>query len=244
ARRRAAGRGRDRGPRAVWWAVLGLGPTCALLIATTGPQPAYAGRPAIRPRGVRDIVPAGTVLPGIGFGLSAYGYGTVTTLLVLYLTSGGHGGQNAALAVFAGALLITCWLGSSRVGRHGGARVALVVLTIEIAGLLLVAIAPDPVTALPGTALTGVGLSLMSPATVAMTLARTGPLRPCVSVGLTTGFWDLGILVAGPATGLISAHTGDRTAFLTTSALRRAAPRENGRNSGAARTPPALRSGT
>lgn len=199
------------GPRAVWWTVLGLGLACALLVAATGPQPVYEGRPAFRPRGVRDLVPAGTVLPGIGFGLSAYGYGTVTTLLVLYLTSGG---QNAALAVFAGAFLITRWLGSPRVDRHGGARVALVVLTIEIAGLLLVAMSPDPVTALPGAAFTGVGLSLMFPATVAMTLARSGPLRPGASIGLTTSFWDLGILVAGPTTGLISAHVGDRAAFL------------------------------
>ncbi|GLY72264.1 MFS transporter [Actinoallomurus iriomotensis] len=245
----AAGSG---GPRAVWWTVLGLGLACALLVVTTGPQPVHEDRPAFRPRGLRDLVPAGAVLPGLGLGLSAYGYGTVTTLLVLYLTSGGHGGQNAALAVFAGAFLVTRWLGSPRVDRHGGTRVAFVVLTIESAGLLLVARSPDPVTALPGAALVGVGLSLMFPATVAMTLARSGPVRPGVSVGLTTSFWDLGILVAGPTAGLISAHVGDRAAFLTaaaaaalalvvTFALRRgAAPRKIGCGACAS----GLRSGT
>jgi hypothetical protein len=38
----------------------------------------------------------------------------------------------------------------------------------------------------------------MYPATVAITLRRTGPLRPGTSLGVMTSFRDLGIMVADP----------------------------------------------
>jgi len=150
-------------------------------------------------------VPRGAGLPGLGFGLSAYGYGTISALLVLYLTDRGLGGSSIGLAVFAGAFLAARWAGSPAVDRFGGAPVAVTVLTIEAAGFALLATVPTLSGALAGAALAGVGVSLMFPATVALTLHRSPNAGPGTSVGATTSFWDLGILVASPVSGLIAA---------------------------------------
>lgn len=54
----------------------------------------------------------------------------------------------------------------------------------------------------------------MYPAIVAMTLHRTGALRPGTAVGAMTSFWDLGIMVAGPIEGLIAAQFSYTVAFV------------------------------
>jgi MFS family permease len=204
---------RVHGSTGVWLTVSALGVAAALLVATTRAQPTRAVPAPWRPSEWRDVVPRGAALPGLGFGLAAYGYGTINALLVLYLAGRDIGGQDIGLAVFAAAFLLARSTGSPAVDRYGGATVAVVVLAIEIAGLALLAGLPTQGGALAGTALAGTGVGLVFPATVHMTLRRTGPLRPGTSVGAMTAFWDLGILVAGPAAGLLATHLGYPTAF-------------------------------
>lgn len=55
----------------------------------------------------------------------------------------------------------------------------------------------------------------MYPATVAITLRRTGSQRPGAAVGAMTSFGDLGIMAAGPLSGAIAAAIGYPTAFVT-----------------------------
>ena len=243
--------GRLGGSGAVWWTVIVLPLVSTALVATTrrpvrrlvADQPAddrcdvgreaepaaravrCGGRaaPPIRPRSWRDVVPAGVGLPGLCLGLSAYGYGTLTALLVLYLTDSRIGGQSAGLAVFAVAFLVTRSLGSPMVDRHGGGTVARVVLVIEIAGLVLLAAVGTEPAALIGTAITGIGIGVVYPSTVAVTLHRTRARAPGAAVGTMTSFWDLGILAAGPLGGLIATHEGYRTAFAAAAILATAA---------------------
>lgn len=73
----------------------------ALLVLTTRGGRADEQRPLRFPRTLRDVVPVGASLPGIAFGLSSYGYGTVAALLVLHLQVDHLGGDSVALAVFA-----------------------------------------------------------------------------------------------------------------------------------------------
>lgn len=80
-------------------------------------------------------------------------------------------------------------------------------LLVESAGLVLLAAAGTLTSALIGTALVGAGVSLIFPAIVALTLDRTGGGRAGTAVGVTTSFWDLGILAAGPIGGLLT-HQG------------------------------------
>jgi MFS family permease len=190
----------------VWYGVVALGVAAALLVAVM-PSQQRDDRPPVLPSGWREIVPAGASLPGLVLGLSAYGYGTISALLLLYLRHDGLGGDRIALAVFAAAFLLARVLGSPLVDRWGGDRVAFGFLVVQGAGLLLVALASHLGVALVGTVLAGVGLALMYPAAVALTLHRTGPLRPGTSVGVMTSFWDLGIMIAGPLGGWIAAES-------------------------------------
>jgi MFS family permease len=161
--------------------------------------------------------------PLLGFGLAAYGYGTISALLVLYLTDRGLGGSRIGLAVFAAAFLAARWAGSPAVDRYGGAPVAVTVLTVEAAGFVLLAAVPTLPGALAGAALAGVGVSLMFPATVALTLHRSPDPGPGTSVGATTSFWDLGILIASPLSGLVAARAGYPAAFTIAAATALAA---------------------
>lgn len=198
---------------AVWWAVVGLSLASAVLVLTTrrdsGPV-----EPLVRIRGVRDLVPPGVPLPGAIIGLAAYCYGTVAALLVLRLRADAIGVDGSALAVFAGAFLVVRFAGSPLVDRFGGRVVATCTVAVEIVALAGIALARGPVGALVFVASAGVGLALIYPACVSMTLDRVRGLRPGVSMGVMTSFWDLGVLVAGPFGGLVAERAGFRAAFL------------------------------
>jgi len=168
-----AGVGHLSGSHAVWLAVIALGVLSTFLVTLT---PAQTGEWSVSSRraGWRDIVPGGAGLPGLAFGLAAYGYGTISAVLILYLTDSGLGGASVGLVVFAGAFLATRWLGSPTVDRYGGATVATAVLVVEVAGFVLLATVEALPAALIGVTMVGVGVSLTFPATVAMTLSLTG----------------------------------------------------------------------
>jgi MFS family permease len=170
------------------------------------------------PQHWRDVIPIGVSLPALGFGLAAYGYGTIAASLVLYLTRSGIGGERVALVIFAVAFIIARSIGSPLVDRLGGTTIALAGLCVEALGLFLVALAGTAAVALLGDALTGAGVSLAFPATVAITLHRTDAQSPGSSVGLTTSCWDLGILTAGATNGAIATTIGYPSAFLAAGA--------------------------
>jgi MFS family permease len=197
----------------VWWTVVGLAGLSAILVSTTRADPGRV-EPLVRIRRVRDLVPVGVPLPGATIGLAAYCYGTVAALLVLRLRAGGIAIDQVALAVFAAAFLVVRFAGSPLVDRSGGRAVAASTVAIEIVALVGIAVARDPVSALVCTALAGVGMALIYPACVSMTLDRVRGLRPGVSMGVMTSFWDLGVMAAGPLGGLVAEQAGFAVAFL------------------------------
>ncbi|MFD0886245.1 MFS transporter [Streptosporangium algeriense] len=199
---------------AVWSVIILLPLLSTVLIATTRRQDPSPASGTLRPSSWRDIVPRGVSLPGLCLGLAAYGYGSLTALLVLYLSHERIGGQNVGLVFFAVAFLVTRGVGSPLADRYGGIMVARVVLFIEALGLYILAEATTQPVALLGTAVTGIGLGLIYPSTSAITLSRTGPLQAGVSMGTMTSFWDLGIMAAGPVSGLAADHFGYRSSFL------------------------------
>ncbi|GAA4627156.1 MFS transporter [Actinoallomurus vinaceus] len=199
------------GTTAVWSAVVALPIVSTVLVASTRRPP--GPRAPLSIRGRRDLIPAGVGRPGMMLGLAAYGYGTLTALLVLFLATPGIGGKEAGLAVFSVSFLLTRAAGSPLIDRYGGRAAARCVLLIEAVGLVLLANAASEIVALLAVAVTGVGLGLIYPATTKLTLHRTGVLTPGAAVGAMTSFWDLGILTAGPAGGLIAGQVGFRAAF-------------------------------
>jgi MFS family permease len=196
----------------VWWTVVGLAVLSVLLVSTTGTDPGRV-EPLVRIRRLRELAPAGVPLPGTTIGLAAYCYGTVAALLVLRLRTDGIAIDKVALAVFAAAFLVVRFAGSPLVDRYGGRTVAVSTVALEVVALAGLAVATGPVSALVFTGLAGCGLALIYPACVSLTLDRVRGLRPGVSMGVMTSFWDLGVMVAGPLGGLVAARAGFAAAF-------------------------------
>lgn len=197
----------------VWWAVVVLCTASVVLVLTTRRDPGRV-EPLVPIRGVRDLVPVGVPLPGATIGLAAYCYGTVAALLLLRLRSDHLGVDNIALTVFAAAFLVLRFAGSPLVDRYGGRVVAVSTVAVEIVALVGIAFARGPVVALVCTAFAGFGMALIYPACVSMTLDKVRGLRPGVSIGVMTSFWDLGVMVAGPLGGLVAERAGFPAAFL------------------------------
>lgn len=159
-------------------------------------------------------MPAGAGIPGTFLGLGAYGYGTISTLIVLHLTNTGIGGQNYALALFAAGFLIFRFLGSPLIDRLGARTVARVSAGIAALGLLGISLTSTPGLALTAAAVAGAGLSLFYPSATGMALVRADPNRIGATAGTTTSFWDLGVLSAGLTSGALADTLPSGSAFL------------------------------
>jgi MFS family permease len=216
----AVAAGHVGGPAAVWSLVIALPLASAALIAST---PAQVRSPfRARAGGWHGLLPRGAGVAGVILGLASYGYGTLTALLVLFLGTrelGGQAIQALGLAAFSAAFLLTRAAGSPLVDRYGGLAVARWVLLAESAGLALLASASSGPVALGAVAVTGVGLGLIYPASTRLTLDQAARPAAGAAVGAMTSFWDLGILVAGPAGGLIAENLGFRAAFWMAAAI-------------------------
>ncbi|WP_433709593.1 MFS transporter [Nocardia sp. CA-084685] len=201
------------GATAVWVLVVLLPSISAILLAGARRGRQHTGRITIG--GWRDLVPASVGGPGLMLGIAAYGYGTLTAFLVLFLDSPGIGGAGAGLALFSSAFLVTRALGSPLVDRFGGHVVARTVLIIEAAGLLFLASSTTRSVALVAVVITGVGLGLIYPASSRIVLGEVAARTAGAAMGVMTSFWDIGILVAGPMSGLAAARSGYPAAFLS-----------------------------
>ncbi|WP_405064329.1 MFS transporter [Kribbella sp. NBC_01505] len=194
----------------VWWTMAGLAGTSMILVLTTRPSSGHV-EPLVP---IRELAPSGIPLPGAIIGLAAYCYGTIAALLVLHLRAEELRVDGYALTVFAGTFLIVRFAGSPLVDRYGGRVVAAATVGIEMVALTGIAAARSATGALAFTALAGLGLALIYPACISMTLDRVRGMRPGVSMGVMTSFWDLGVMAAGPVGGLIAEQLGFPTAFV------------------------------
>lgn len=201
------------GTTAVWGLVIGLPVLSVLAICTTRPPARLKNRPPFRPTSWRDIMPAGVGLPGLYLGLGAYGYGTISALLVLYLATSKIGGQDYGLAVFAAGFLIARFIGSPLIDRIGPRAVGRLCVAAAAIGLIALVLATTAPIALASTAVVGVGLSLVYPSATGMALVRTAPNVVGATAAAATSFWDLGILGAGLISGAVVDQYGYVGAF-------------------------------
>lgn len=143
---------------------IGIATMLLPLIVFLGLLRAHA--PAPRPRQAKVSLASvlGTVwLPGIGAALSSVGYGAILTFGSLLYSD--HGWQPIWLAftAFGLALIAARLLCGHLPDRFGGARIALLFVVVQAAGLLLMGLARNGVVASTGAALAGFGYSLVYP---------------------------------------------------------------------------------
>lgn len=206
------------GSVAAWCLVMVLPVLSVAVVATTRPPLPAADHPPLRPGSWRDIMPAGVGLPGLYLGLGAYGYGTISTVLVLYLGAAKIGGQSYGLAAFAVGFLIARFLGSPLIDRIGPRAAGRLCVATAAIGLIALVVATTAAGALSATALIGIGLSLVYPSATGMALVRASPTTIGATAAAATSFWDLGVLAAGLISGAVVDSFGYRDTFLVAAA--------------------------
>ena len=103
--------------------------------------------------------------------------------------------------------------------RLGGARIALVCVLIEAAGLALIWLAPGRGTAAVGAALAGFGYSLVYPGLGVEAVGRAPPQSRGVAMGAYTVFLDVALGFGSPALGLVAGRFGLDAAFLVSALI-------------------------
>jgi MFS family permease len=152
--------------------------------------------------------------PGLGLALTAVGFGSVTTFCSLLFAR--HGWGSAWLAYTA--LSLGFILGRLAFGhlpdKVGGARIALVCVLVEAAGLVPIWLAPSPWLVFLGAGITGLGYSLVYPGFGLEAMHRVPPHSQGLAMGAYTAFLDLALGISNPALGLIADVSGLASVFL------------------------------
>ncbi|WFE55569.1 MFS transporter [Micromonospora sp. WMMD712] len=197
------------------WALAAAAPLLAAALIAVVPAP--HGEPGAAARGEPGAAARGTsrgggglllrpaLLPGTALALGAAGYAGLAAFVVLHLDARGIGSGVLVLscfsAVYAGTRLVIGHLPD----KLGPRRVAAWSAAGEAVGLTIVALAPNLPVAVAGGVVTGVGFSLLHPSLALMVMNRAEPTRQGAAIGAYTSFWDLGLAVWGPVTGLVAA---------------------------------------
>ena len=182
-----------------------------LALLTAAGRVALPATPAVR-ASFRSVI--GLMWPpGLGLVLASGGFGTIAAFLALRYATMGWGGAGLALTGFGAAYIASRLVFAGLPDRLGGIRVAMVCLAIEACGLVLIAAAESPALAFVGTALTGLGYSMVFPSLGVEVVRRVPAESRGVALAAFLACFDLGLGGAGPVMGLVAAGHGLPWAF-------------------------------
>jgi MFS family permease len=185
-----------------------------LIVALLAPVPPQHGdAPSFR------TVAAAVWLPGFGAALSSIGFGAIIAFSSLLSAQRGWSPVWLVFTTFAVSLVAARMLLGHVPDRLGGAKVALVCVLIEAAGLALIWFAPDRASAAAGAALAGFGYSLVYPGLGAEAVRRAPAQSRGLAMGAYTVFLDVALGFGSPALGLIAGRLGLDTAFLVSALI-------------------------
>ncbi|HMO30456.1 arabinose transporter [Enterovirga sp.] len=152
--------------------------------------------------------------PGLGAALGSVGFGALSAFSSLLFVERGWTPIWLPFTSYAVGLIAARILFGHGPDRFGGARVAVVSLLVETAGLILIAVAPSGMLAAFGAALTGLGYSLVFPG-FGVEAVRSAPAESRgVAMGAYTACLDLALGVSGPVLGLAAGAAGIGSVFL------------------------------
>lgn len=158
-------------------------------------------------------VMAAVWVPGAGAALSSIGFGAVTAFSALLFVARGWPTW-PVFTVFALAFILTRIVLGHVADRFGGAKVALICVLVEAAGLTLIELGPRFALALSGAALTGFGYSLVYPGLGVEAIRRVPAQSRGLAMGAYTAFLDVALGFGTPALGLLASSAGLGAVFV------------------------------
>lgn len=205
----------DAGGYTAVWILAAALPLLGGLVATRvtdpfRPQTHAEPHPLIAPEAVG---------PGAAIALASAGYAALAAFVVLHLEARGIGDGAIVFAAFAASLVLARLIAGDLPDRLGPARVAIVTVLVEAAGLLAIGFAHSLVVALLGAMAMGAAFSLLNPALMLIAVGRVSESARGAAMGTYTAFFDAGVGIGAPIAGLAAALSGYEGAFVLAAAI-------------------------
>jgi MFS family permease len=151
---------------------------------------------------------------GTALALGGVGFSELSTFVTLYYASRHWAGAALCLTAFGCTFIVARLLFINTIQIFGAFRVAMVSLSVELCGLVLIWAAATPTLALLGSALTGLGYSLVFPSLGLEAVRRVPEQNRGAALGIYTGFVDVSFFLAGPSAGAIIGLYGYGSVFV------------------------------
>ncbi len=143
----------------------------------------------------------------------------LTTFVTLFYLSRGWTGAAYCLTVFGTCFILARLFFIGSINRFGGFRAAIVCMSIETLGLVLLWLAPSTGVALAGAGLAGFGLSLVYPALGVEAIKQVPSTSRGAGLSAYAVFFDLALAIAGPVMGAVASNLGYSWIFFTAALL-------------------------
>ena len=155
----------------------------------------------------------------MGAASSSVGFGSIAAFSSLLFADHGWTPVWLAFSAYALSLIVARVVFGHLPDRIGGARVALLFVLVEAAGLALMSFASVASIAAIGAALTGFGYSLVFPALGVEAVRRAPAESRGVAMGAYTACLDLALGVSGPVLGALASRAGLSSVFLASALI-------------------------
>jgi MFS family permease len=151
---------------------------------------------------------------GMGLALGGVGYSVLATFVTLFYLSRHWHGAALCLSAFAVSFITARLLFIHTIDHFGGFRVAMVCLSVESLGTILLWRAHSPWMAFAGAALAGFGYSLVFPALGVEAVKRVAENNRGSALAVYTAFADVSFFLTGPIAGFVIGLYGYASVFL------------------------------
>ena len=165
------------------------------------------------------LINRAAILPGSVLFLGLIGLAGYTSFIALYVREIGMHDSRSVLALYAGVILSVRILGARIPDRIGAKRAGTFATITGTVGLLIIASTPHPVALMIGTVVFAVGMSLLYPAMLMLSLADLPANERGSAVGTVSSFFDLSQGLGAAILGGVAALTGYSGAFVAAAAL-------------------------
>jgi MFS family permease len=202
---------------AVVWAVTAIIAAVAtvltLLVPETAPRLLHRGPDAPERPPARFFHPAG-ILPGFLILTGGFGMAGFFAFVPLYSSELGLAGAGLPLALYAGIVIVLRVVFARLPDEMGPARLAMLALGLSAAGLAVIALVPQVIGLLIGTAVFAAGIAFMFPSLIAVAVSRVDEGDRGSVVGTSSAFLDLSFGLGPALLGVAVDGAGYAAAFL------------------------------